>query len=281
MYKDSFKRFSQLLQLKQYSANTINTYVGLLNAFNTFLGDSIEMERMEHPYLLRKISEHILQKNYVYTTKKQFLSAVKLYLREMYKIEADFDTIYPRKPQRVLPVILSKEEVSLIINKTTNEKHKAMLLLMYSTGMRSGELIDLKISNIDGNRNCFFIQQAKGRKDRIVPFPETLKEYLREYYKKYKPKTFLFEGQRGGKYTAGSLRAVFNKACKKAKITKHVTPHSLRHAYATHLLETGTNLKLIQELLGHNTIKTTLLYTQVSTINILKANSPIDFLKLD
>jgi site-specific recombinase XerD len=126
-----------------------------------------------------------------------------------------------------------------------------------------------------------FIRQSKGRKDRIVPYPDSLKTILRAYYKEYKPSNYLFEGQKKETYTAGSLRAVFNAACKRAGITKDVTCHNLRHSYATHLLEAGTNLRVIQNLLGHNNIKTTLIYTRVSDRNIANASSPLDFLKLD
>ena len=197
---------------------------------------------------------------------------------EIHKITVDLDTVRPRSPQRVLPEILSAEEVKQLINKTVNKKHQAMLTTIYALGLRSGELINLKISNLDGDRNMVFIGEGKGKKDRVLPFPESLKPYLREYFKQYRPKVFLFEGQKGGKYTSASLRSVFNQALKRVNITKNVTLHSLRHAYATHLLESGTDLRRIQKLLGHNDIKTTMIYTHVSQQNILDTKSPLDFL---
>ena len=196
----------------------------------------------------------------------------------MHNIQVDLDTVRPRKPQRVLPEILSLQEVKTLLHKIENVKHKAMLTTIYALGLRSGELINLEIKNVDGDRNMIFIKHAKGRKDRIVPFPESLKPFLRSYYKAYRPQKYLFEGQKGGKYTPTSLRSVFNKAKKRAAITKNVTLHSLRHAYATHLLDNGTDLRRIQELLGHSTIKTTMIYTHVSKRNILETPSPLDFL---
>ena len=273
-----FTDFETLLKIKRYSPNTIKTYVGLLQYFNDYIGEFQDIHRLDAKHLLQKIREIILDKSYAYTTQKQLLSALALYLKEMHNREADFSTLRPRSPQKILPDILSLAEVKLILDKTKNTKHKAMLTTIYALGLRSGELIDLEIAHLDGSRNMIFIKQTKGRKDRILPFPKKLKELLREYYKVEKPKRFLFEGQYGGRYTAGSLRAVFKQAVKRALIKKDVTLHSLRHAFATHLLESGTDLRVIQKLLGHNTIKTTMLYTRVSNTHLLKVKSPLEFL---
>ena len=246
--------------------------------FDRYIGDALQIHRLEHRYLLQFIRDIILDKNYAYTTQRQLLSVLKLYLKEMCNMEVDFDTLRPRSPQKILPDILSKQEVKRLIDLTKNIKHQAMLTTIYALGLRSGELINLKVIHLDGSRNMVSIKQAKGRKDRILPFPESLKPYLRVYYKQYRPNVFLFEGQKGGKYTPNSLRSVFKQAVIRAHIKKDVTLHSLRHAYATHLLEGGTDLRRIQTLLGHTTIKTTMLYTQVSSRNILDTRSPLDFL---
>lgn len=277
----TFSDFRILMQVKRYSANTIKSYIGLLRVFDAYIGDEHEMHRLDVKHLFQLIREFIITKKYVYATQKQFLSALKLYMNEIHKIPLDIETLSPRKPQQVLPDILSNEEISALIKVTTNIKHKAMLVVLYSLGLRSGELINLEVTHLDGKRNVITIKKAKGQKDRILPFPESIKPLLREYYKKYTPKRFLFEGRNHKKYSPASLRAVFNKAVHKANIEKEVTPHSLRHAFATHLLESGTNLKIIQQLLGHNDIKTTMLYTQVSNRSILNVQSPIDFIKLD
>lgn len=273
----TFDDFKKLLQIKRYSDNSIKSYVGLLVTFDSYIGFEQEIHRLDNKYLLQKIREFIVDKKYAYTTQKQLLSAIALYLKEMHNNNIDLDTLRPRKPQRVLPEILSPSEVKKLLFGTKNVKHRAMLTTIYALGLRSGELINLKISHFDGDRNTILIKAAKGKKDRQLPFPESLKSVLREYYKEYRPKEYLFEGQ-NGKYTATSLRAVFKNSVKRAGIKKQVTLHGLRHAYATHLLETGTDLRIIQELLGHNTIKTTMLYTHVSNRSMLSVKSPLDYL---
>ncbi|MFD0797057.1 tyrosine-type recombinase/integrase [Maribacter chungangensis] len=272
-----FEPFKTLLQIKRYSENTSKAYIGLLLSFDQYIGFEQEIHRLDSKFLLQKIREIIVDKNYAYTTQKQLLSAISLYMKEMHNTRLDLDTLRPRKPQRVLPEILSLQEVKRMLTATQNLKHRAMLTTVYALGLRSGELIALKVVHLDGDRNSIFVQHGKGKRDRILPFPETLKNLLREYYKEYKPKMYLFEG-RDGQYTPESLRAVFKLAIKRAGVKKKVTLHSLRHAYATHLLEAGTDLRIIQELLGHNTIKTTMLYTHVSNKNVLNVKSPLDFL---
>lgn len=278
LYMETFVDFKKLLEIKRYSPNTVETYIGLLRSFDFYIGDSLSIHRLDSKFLLQKIRDIVIDKNYAYTTQKQLLSALKLYMFEVHKKVVDLDTVRPRSPQRVLPEILSATEVKKVLTLTTNKKHKAMLTTVYALGLRSGELINLKISHMDGSRNMIFIGEGKGKKDRVLPFPESLKPFLRDYFKKYRPQTYLFEGQKGGKYTAASLRAVFNQAIKRASITKNVTLHSLRHAYATHLLESGTDLRRIQTLLGHNDIKTTMIYTHVSNRDVLNTQSPLDFL---
>ena len=277
---ESFEDFKKLLEIKRYSPNTVETYLGLLRSFDSYIGDTLDIHRLESKFLLQKIRNIVIDKSYAYTTQKQLLSALKLYLLEIHKVMIDLDTVRPRSPQRVLPEILSSQEVKKLLERTTNKKHQAMLTTIYALGLRSGELINLKISHLDGDRNIIFIGEGKGKKDRILPFPESLKPYLREYFKAYRPKEYLFEGQKGGKYTAASLRSVFKQAISRADITKNVTLHSLRHAYATHLLESGTDLRRIQKLLGHNDIKTTMMYTHVSQSSVLETKSPLDFLQL-
>lgn len=275
---ESFADFKKLLIIKRYSPNTIDSYIGLLQSFDHYLGDALDIHRLDSKYLLQKIRDIVIDKNYAYTTQKQLLSALKLYMLEIHNTIVDLDTVRPKSPQRVLPEILSATEVKMLLDLTKNIKHKAMLTTIYALGLRSGELINLKISHMDGDRNMIFIGEGKGKKDRVLPFPESLKPFLREYFRKYRPKVYLFEGQKGGQYTPASLRSVFNQAIKRAEILKRVTLHGLRHAYATHLLESGTDLRRIQELLGHKNIKTTMIYTHVSQRNILDTKSPLDFL---
>ena len=187
------------------------------------------------------------------------------------------DKIHRPKRAKLLPNVLSKEEIKLILNAHSNIKHKMMLSLIYSCGLRCGELLALQPVHIDSKRNLVLLKNAKGKKDRIAPLSPKILEMLREYYIVYKPSNYLFEGQiKGQPYDARSLQLILKQALKKVRITKPATLHWLRHSFATHLLESGTDLRYIQELLGHSSSKTTEIYTHVSTKSIQQIKSPFD-----
>src|SRR5690606_23343646 len=178
----------------------------------------------------------------------------------------DIEKIYRPKKEKLLPNVLSKKEIKQILNAHSNLKHKTMLSVIYSCGLRRSELLNLKPLDIDSERNIITIRQAKGKKDRIAPLSQNILLMLREYYKIYKPVTWLFEGQfPNTQYDERSLQNVLKQALEKVNIKKPVTLHWLRHSYATHLLEAGTDLRFIQEILGHKSSKTTEIYTHVST----------------
>jgi len=182
----------------------------------------------------------------------------------------------PRREHKI-PNVLSKEEVAAILQALVNQKHRTMLSLIYACGLRRGELLNLKAENVDSKRHLLLILNAKGKKDRVVPISDKVITMLREYYKLYKPKIWLFEGQNDGEqYSESSLQEVLKHAIKMAGIRKPVTLHWLRHSYATHLLEAGTDLRYIQELLGHKSSKTTEIYTHVSEKSLQKISSPFD-----
>ena len=186
----------------------------------------------------------------------------------------------PRK-SRHLPNILSKEEIKILLDSISNLKHKTMLALTYACGLRKSELLSLRITSVDSKRKLLVIKGAKGNKDRVVPLPEGMINMLRSYYVANKPKCWLFEGQKyGEKYSETSLQMIFRRAVSKGGIKKAVTLHSLRHSYATHLLENGIDLRYIQELLGHKSSKTTEIYTHVTEKAIEKIKSPFESLKL-
>ena len=189
----------------------------------------------------------------------------------------DIDKIHRPKKAKTLPNVLSKEEVKKMLEAPVNTKHKMMLCLIYSCGLRCGGLLALKPVHIDSKRNVLLIKNAKGQKDRIVPLSPKILEMLREYYKTYQLSVFLFEGQiKGNPYDARSLQQVLKQSLKRAGIQKPVTLHWLRHSYATHLLESGTDLRYIQGLLGHSSSKTTEIYTHVSTKSLQQIKSPFD-----
>lgn len=204
------------------------------------------------------------------------VNAVKFYFEKVEgKEKAFYDIPRPKKPFK-LPSVLAEEEVMALINGIENLKHRTMVMAGYSAGLRVSEIIGLKIQNIDSKRMIIHIQGAKGKKDRMVPLSKKLLETLRVYYIEYKPKEFLFEGQFGGAYSARSVQLIMSAAKNKVGIHKKGNVHMLRHSYATHLMEAGTDLRIIQELLGHNSIGTTMLYTHVSKKEIGKIESPLD-----
>lgn len=272
----SLENFKRWLRSKRYSENTIATYLDAAKSFLVFFNDRALNEITNDDVLVYN-NEYILGNNLSASYQNQIVSAIKLFFRTVHDRKIEIDSIHRPKRSRVLPNVLSKEEVKLILESQSNIKHKAMLSLIYSCGLRRSELLQLKPANIDSKRNIITILQAKGKKDRISPLSPKVLEILREYYKSYKPTVWLFEGQtKGRQYSEQSLQSVLKQAVFKAGISKPVTLHWLRHSYATHLLESGTDLRFIQELLGHSRSKTTEIYTHVSTKSLQQIKSPFD-----
>ncbi|UPQ78761.1 site-specific integrase [Flavobacterium azooxidireducens] len=268
--------FKKYLLSKRYSENTIKTYSEALKSFLTFFRDK-KVSEIDNQDVITYNNEFVLKNNLSSSYQNQIVNAIKLYFSSIQDRKIEIEKIHRPKSEKKLPNVLSKEEVKLILEVHSNLKHKTMLSLIYSCGLRCGELVALKPIHIDSKRNIVLIKNAKGRKDRIVPLSPKILEMLREYYKLYKPITYLFEGQNAGTpYDERSLPQVLKQALKKVGITKPVTLHWLRHSYATHLLESGTDLRYIQELLGHNSSKTTEIYTHVSTKSIQQIKSPFD-----
>jgi integrase/recombinase XerD len=227
--------------------------------------------------LLRFTNDYILAGKYSSSFQNQAINAIKLFYREIMKGAIQVDQIKrPRKEHR-LPNVLSKEEVRQILQAPANLKHRAMLSLIYACGLRRSELLNLRPSDVDSKRGILVIRQSKGKKDRIAPLPEKIIIMLREYYLAYRPNGWLFEGQQRGKpYSEQSLSSVLKRAVQRAGIRKPVTLHWLRHSYATHLLESGTDLRYIQEILGHKSSRTTEIYTHVSTRSLQQIKSPFE-----
>ena len=204
------------------------------------------------------------------------LASVKFLYEEVLQEDIDFDFyIKMKKPSRI-PVVLSVEEVERLLNSFTNLKHKAIFTICYSAGLRVGEILSLKVKDIDSDRMQIRIEQGKGQKDRYSILSEKVLTLLRDYVKKYQPVDYLFEGQGGGQYSALSIQALMRRHKKKCGITKKATPHTLRHSFATHLLDNGTDTRFIQELLGHKHISTTQIYTHLSSRSLKDVKSPIE-----
>ncbi|CAM4403079.1 tyrosine-type recombinase/integrase [Flavobacterium terrigena] len=273
---ESISTFKNYLLSKRYSQNTITTYCEALKSFLTFFNTK-SVKSITNEDVILYNTDYILKNNLSSSYQNQIVNAIKLYFRIVRETSIEIDKVHRPKREKVLPNVLSKEEVKSILLAHNNIKHKTMLSLIYSCGLRCGELLALQPIHIDSKRNIVLLKNSKGKKDRIVPLSPKILEMLRDYYKLYKPKVYLFEGQTAGKpYDERSLQQVLKQALKKANISKPATLHWLRHSYATHLLESGTDLRYIQELLGHNSSKTTEIYTHVSTKNIQQIKSPFD-----
>ena len=268
--------FSQWLLSRRYSESTVKTYTEALRSFLLFYNDKPVADICDRDIIIFN-NDFILKNNFSSSYQNQIVNAVKLFFRTIDDKKLDPEIIHRPKREKVLPNVLSKEEVKLILEAHSNIKHRAMLSLIYSCGLRRSELLHLKPADIDSKRHIVLIRQAKGKKDRIVPLSDKILLMLRDYYKYYKPNTWLFEGQEANEpYDERSLSNVLKQALYKAGISKPVTLHWLRHSYATHLLESGTDLRYIQEILGHRSSKTTEIYTHVSTRNIQQIKSPFD-----
>lgn len=270
------EKFKQWLLSKRYSPSTIKTYSEALKSFLIFYREKPIAEITNEDVIIYN-NEYILKNNLSASYQNQIVNSIKLFFQTIRETKMLVDKIHRPKRAKLLPNVLSKEEIKLILHAHSNIKHKMMLSLIYSCGLRCGELLALKPVHIDSKRNIVLLKNAKGQKDRIVPLSPFILEMLRDYFKIYKPKTYLFEGQNAGElYSEKSLQSVLKQALQKAKITKPATLHWLRHSYATHLLESGTDLRYIQELLGHSSSKTTEIYTHVSTKSIQQIKSPFD-----
>jgi len=273
---EQIQKFTQWLISKRYSSSTIKTYTEALKSFLVFYRAKFISEITNEDVIIYN-NDFISKNNLSASYQNQIVNAIKLYFKTIKNTSIEIEKIHRPKRAKILPNVLSKEEVKVILEVHANLKHKVMLCLIYSCGLRSTELLALKPQHIDSNRNIVLLKNAKGQKDRIVPLSAKILEMLREYYKTCKPKTYLFEGQVEGKpYDARSLQLILKQALVKTGITKPVTLHWLRHSYATHLLESGTDLRYIQELLGHSSSKTTEIYTHVSTKSIQQIKSPFD-----
>lgn len=269
---DTFKRY---LLSKRYSPNTIKTYTEALKSFLTFFNQKAIHHISNNDVILYN-NDYILKNNLSSSYQNQIINAIKLFFKTIEYRKINPETIFRPKNAKRLPNILSKEEVFLMIEKTNNLKHKTLLAIIYSAGLRISEAINMKLTDIDSQRMLIHIKNAKGKKDRYTLLSNKVLLLLREYYNVYKPKLYLFEGQLEQQYSSRSAQAVLQIAARKAGITKKISLHTLRHSFATHLLESGTDLRYIQDLLGHSSPKTTMIYTHVTSNSLQKIVNPFD-----
>ena len=271
----AYHNYIDTLYLKAYRPNTIKTYTVEFAQLLFLLNDKdvnlLNLENLKS-YLLYCLQKLKLSENQVHVR----INAIKFYFEKVLKQPIIVLDIPRPKTPSLLPKVMAIDDIGKMIKNTINLKHKIILMLAYGMGLRVSEITNLEITDIDSKRMQVHIRDAKGKKDRYVNLPVSVLPVLRTYYIEYKPKHYLFVGQFGGAYSVRSAQQVFKQSLKNANINKNIGIHSLRHSFATHLLEQGTDISYIQKLLGHNNIKTTLIYAKVSTKDIKKIESPLD-----
>jgi integrase/recombinase XerD len=276
-YVEVIDKMTDKLKMKRYASSTQEIYIYMIKRFLRYCYP-LPIDDINKEVVMDYLKELVMKQKVSASYQNQSINAIKFYLehilgreREKYELDRPFNA-------KRLPKVLSQDEVQRIIAQSRNIKHRAILSTIYGCGLRISECVNLRIADIDSSKNRIWVRDAKGRKDRITIFPTSLLKLLREYFLAYKPKEWLFEGQKGYQYTASSIRKVFQRSKTAAKVIKPATVHSLRHSFATHLLENGTNLRYIQKLLGHNSSKTTEIYTHVAESDLTKVVSPLDLM---
>jgi integrase/recombinase XerD len=258
------------LRIRKYSPKTIQSYLRCLNRYFEYVKGMKDYTSVE---AVKRFLSHLEQKGLSASSLNVYLQSILFLYREILKENIDSEFIFAKKPQK-LPVVLSHSEIQKILENISNPKHKLMIALSYASGLRVGEVVSLRVGDIDVDGLVLHLKGAKGQKDRITPFSEKLKNDLHQVTFGKKAEDFVFESERGGKLTDRSAQKVFQMALKKSGISKPATFHSLRHSFATHLLENGTDVRYVQALLGHANIRTTQRYTQVTNPSLKNIKSP-------
>lgn len=273
------EEFVKTLKIRNYSPKTIKTYTSQFRLFMRFFHDRNINELTGQD--VREYLLHLIEKkNASCSHENQAINAIKFYYEKILGREPETYYIQRPKIEKKLPVVLSEEEVTEILQKIINLKHRCIIYTIYSGGLRLSEVLNLKPKDIETKRRMIIIRHGKGAKDRYTLLSERLVPMLREYYREYKPRIWLFEGKNFARYSARSVQEILKEAVRKTRIQKKVTVHTLRHSFATHLLEHGIDLTYIQEFLGHSNIKTTLIYTHITTKGMDNIKSPLDNLEI-
>lgn len=267
--------FHKILTLQGASKRTIENYCSQIKKLKDYydgkpICDISDEEIRDYLFFLRE------ELSYSRSAQNIVVSAVKRYMLAMTEREIDVLLIPRPAKKKLLPKVLDKDEVEAILRQKNSIKHKCILFLLYSTGMRCGELINLQVEDLNFDDNIILIRSGKGDKGRIVSMPKKLKHLLKGHLRSEQPSTYFFEGQKGGQYSSSSVQRVVKSTVLKAGIDKRVTPHMLRHSFATHLHDVGMDIRNIQRLLGHSSTKTTEIYTYISKRDIRRLKSPLD-----
>jgi len=278
--KQLLNQFYLFLKGKRYSQSTIQTYTFFIADFINF-HTKTPLAELTNRAVELFIETVFMERNYSVSSQRQFISALKIFTVFCPQTKIHNLSLERPKKSRILPSVLSQEEVLRIIQLTKNLKHRAIIVLLYSSGLRIGEVTNLLLKNIDILRRQIKVEKGKGRKDRFVVLATSYLPLLQNYLTTFKPALYFIEGPTGKKYSESSIRKFLFRSVQKAGISKKVTPHTLRHSYATHLLENGVGLRHIQELLGHAKPETTMIYTHVAKKDLLDIQSPLDTILLD
>ena len=269
-------RFREWMVQQRYAGNSIKIYTSVLSAFFSYYRhkepDAITQEDIEHYN-----TDFIIKKGYSSTYQNQAINAIKLFYIKMQDRKHEFEMLERPRRSKPLPKVIGKDDVRVLLKQIKNTKHKLALSMIYGLGLRRGELINLRLMDIDSKRRTVLIRNAKGNKDRVVPLPDSLLNHIKDYYLAEKPVKYLIEGSvPGKKYSATSLQQIFDKHMTRVKPGHEFTLHCLRHSIATHMLDNGTDLRYIQELLGHKSSRTTEIYTHVSIRNLQNIKNPFE-----
>lgn len=278
-HAQALKLMAQKLSLRGYSANTAKTYIEQFKLFLRFYS-KYHPEELDEPEITNYLLYLIQKKKISKSTQNQAINAIKFYYEKVLRQERKVYHLERPLKEKKLPLVLNQDEIISIFGALHNVKHSVMLMLIYSAGLRRSELINLRVGDLDMVRQIVFIRGGKGRKDRQSLLAKNLNPLLEQYLTEYKPRYWLFEGEKGEQYSESSLQKVFKQAVAKAGIKKKAHLHSLRHSFATHLLESGASTRFIQVLLGHESTKTTEIYTQVTHFSLSKIQSPLDQLEV-
>ena len=269
--QEYLEKTRQELRLRNYSSKTIKAYLSCLREYFDF--KKLNLEKIDE----EKIKQFLLNKqskNYSSQTVNLYLNATKFFYREVLKIPQKINLKFAKRSEK-LPIVLSRDEIKNIIDVIKNPKHKLIISLTYGAGLRISEVISLKVKDVNLEELTIHLKNAKGKKDRITIFSEKIKSELQSLMAGKNMDDYLFESERGGKLTERTAQKVFENAIRKAGIKKDATFHSLRHSFATHLLENGVDVRYVQELLGHRNIRTTQVYTQVTNPKLKNIKSPL------
>lgn len=271
--------FERRLKLQRYSPNSIRNYSSAVKSFLQIAAKKFNdpgrlTENEIEKYVFWKIEKDKISNSH----QRMIVASIDKFYRLVLNRELEIKHLYPSRKRYALPRYITATEVKEMIASTPNRKHACIIKMLYGCGLRLNELLHLKLSDINSERMLVHVRNSKGNKDRVVMLAPALLEDLRNYFKAYHPKVYLFEGQNGGRYSEKSVQNIVKTAAAKAGITKQVTPHVLRHSFATHLLENGTDIRYIQQLLGHGSVKTTEIYTHITDVAKMKIKSPLDYL---